>query len=162
MKKRRLLLMSAAVTGVLLAAYFEPSHCVRGWLWGEAFFDGRPTSYWRGIVVEDLQTDPREFVDAVFSPPPPTWWERLNTSVGIKHRTASSFHLLTHAEADDVVRALSQDDDEKVAGFAKEMLAQGLPMDFVCGAGLEYFGWLRLVCKHHREPQDFVKLMERE
>jgi hypothetical protein len=37
-------------TGVMLlmlAAYFEPTHCVRGWLWGKAFFDGRPTSYWR-------------------------------------------------------------------------------------------------------------------
>ncbi len=40
-------LMALALLGVALAVYFEPSHCVRGWLWGEAVFDGRPTSWWR-------------------------------------------------------------------------------------------------------------------
>jgi hypothetical protein len=41
----------AVVLGVaavlLVAIYFEPTHCVRGWLWGESFFEGRPTSWWR-------------------------------------------------------------------------------------------------------------------
>lgn len=27
--------------------YFEPTYCVRGKIWGEASFEGRPTSYWR-------------------------------------------------------------------------------------------------------------------
>jgi hypothetical protein len=34
-------------TIVLAAVYFEPNCCVRGVLAGEAFFAGRPTSYWR-------------------------------------------------------------------------------------------------------------------
>ena len=52
--KKRVWLTSALFTGVLLAVYFEPTHCVRGWLWGEAFFDGRPTSYWRLAIRHDL------------------------------------------------------------------------------------------------------------
>jgi hypothetical protein len=43
-KRRRTWFLVIALTGVLLAVYFEPTHCVRGWLWGEAFFAGRPTS----------------------------------------------------------------------------------------------------------------------
>jgi hypothetical protein len=46
--RRRYRLLLLGLCAVALAVYFEPSHCVRGWLWGEAFFDGRPTSWWRG------------------------------------------------------------------------------------------------------------------
>src|SRR5262245_25473517 len=60
--KRRLRLAIAALEAVLLLVdvYCEPTHAVRGILWGEAFFEGKPTSYWRadlerweviGIVV---------------------------------------------------------------------------------------------------------------
>jgi hypothetical protein len=45
-KRRRIWFALIALAGVALAVYFEPTHCVRGWLRGEAFFDGRPTSYW--------------------------------------------------------------------------------------------------------------------
>jgi hypothetical protein len=51
-KRRRTWLLLAALIGIALAVYFEPSHCVRGWLWGEAFFDGRPTSYWRNEMQQ--------------------------------------------------------------------------------------------------------------
>jgi hypothetical protein len=53
--RRRICLLLAALMGIALAVYFEPSHCVRGWLWGEAFFDGRPTSYWRARCDEWLE-----------------------------------------------------------------------------------------------------------
>jgi hypothetical protein len=56
-KRRRTWILLVALTSVALAVYFEPSHCVRGWLWGEAFFDGRPTSYWRMVVAADPGTD---------------------------------------------------------------------------------------------------------
>jgi hypothetical protein len=46
-KRRRTWLLLLTLIGVALALYFEPTHCVRGWLWGEAFYDGRPTSWWR-------------------------------------------------------------------------------------------------------------------
>jgi hypothetical protein len=32
---------------MLLAVYFEPTYRLRGKLWGEAFYDGKPTSWWR-------------------------------------------------------------------------------------------------------------------
>ncbi len=54
-KRCRYWILLLALLGVALAVYFEPSHCVRGWLWGEAFFDGRPTSYWRPRCDEWLE-----------------------------------------------------------------------------------------------------------
>jgi hypothetical protein len=46
--KRRLVLFLGAFEAllVLVAVYFEPGYGVRGLLWGEAFFEGRSTSYW--------------------------------------------------------------------------------------------------------------------
>jgi hypothetical protein len=49
-KRCRYWFLLLALIGVALAVYFEPTRCVRGWLWGEAFFDGRPTSWWRERV----------------------------------------------------------------------------------------------------------------
>ncbi len=54
-KCRRTWLLLAALVGTALAVYFEPSHCVRVWLLGEAFYDGRPTSYWRTRCDEWLE-----------------------------------------------------------------------------------------------------------
>jgi hypothetical protein len=51
-KRRRTWLLLATLIGVALAVYFEPTHCVRGWLWGEAFFEGRPTSYWADEIQQ--------------------------------------------------------------------------------------------------------------
>ena len=48
--KLRLTLTAAEALALMLCVYFEPSHCVRGWLLGEACFEGRPTSYWRGRI----------------------------------------------------------------------------------------------------------------
>jgi hypothetical protein len=53
MKRRArmpLLLAPPALAAALL--WFEPTGVVRGWLRGEAFYDGRPTSYWS----RELQT----------------------------------------------------------------------------------------------------------
>ena len=54
-KRRRIWLMLVALSCVAIAGSFEPTRCVRGWLWGEAFFDGRPTSYWRGRIDHWLE-----------------------------------------------------------------------------------------------------------
>ena len=32
---------------VVTAIYYEPTWCVRGKLWGEAFYNSKPTSWWR-------------------------------------------------------------------------------------------------------------------
>jgi hypothetical protein len=88
-KRRRTWLLIAALTGVALAVYFEPSHCVRGWLWGEAFFDGRPTSYWRCVVESDLQVDPDVLLGREPAAPP-TVWQRCKDWIGYKLATISS------------------------------------------------------------------------
>jgi hypothetical protein len=43
----RLLIVGIEALVVLAAVYFEPTYCVRGTLWGEPFYNGRPTSFWR-------------------------------------------------------------------------------------------------------------------
>jgi hypothetical protein len=44
--KRKKLLLSLLLAAALLAAWFEPTRCVRGVLRGEPFYDGRPASWW--------------------------------------------------------------------------------------------------------------------
>jgi hypothetical protein len=46
----RLLIAVIEAVIVLAAIYFEPTYCVRGHLWGEMFFEDRPTSYWRDRI----------------------------------------------------------------------------------------------------------------
>ena len=48
------LILIAAVEAllVLVVVYCEPSYCVRGHLRGEAFFDDKPTSYWRQEIEQ--------------------------------------------------------------------------------------------------------------
>lgn len=46
MKRKKLWLSLLLLVVALLAAWFEPTRCVRGVLAGEPFHDGRPASYW--------------------------------------------------------------------------------------------------------------------
>jgi hypothetical protein len=114
-----------ALTGVLLAVYFEPSHCVRGWLWGEAFFDGRPTSYWRKIVRRDLRVDATtvKWID-LYNPPAPSAWDRFKQLLGYSIAEYPSLKLVKSHEADGVLAELAADCDPKIAGFANEILAE--------------------------------------
>lgn len=105
-KRHRRWLISIALFGAALAVYFEPTHCVRGWLWGEAFFDGRPSSYWRKVVLRDAD------------PPPPNWFQRkLDRWFGRTPR-GSSLVLVLDAAASPVLAELARDDDQGVADFA--------------------------------------------
>src|SRR5262245_39883436 len=52
MTKRRLLRWSLVlVILAAFAAWLEPTRVVRGWPRGEAFYHGRPTSYWEGTLA---------------------------------------------------------------------------------------------------------------
>jgi HEAT repeat protein len=54
MFKNRLGLVLIVVVALLaVLAWFEPSRVVRGWLAREAFFQGRPSSYWSQAVRND-------------------------------------------------------------------------------------------------------------
>src|SRR5438309_2067627 len=93
--KRRLcwLLLLLTLGGAVVAGLYESAtHVGRGWLNGEAFFEGRPTSYWRGRLDEwlDRFDSPENaerdlgahfgFLDgdtiAIRMPAPRTWWNR--------------------------------------------------------------------------------------
>src|SRR5262249_49074911 len=97
MTKRRLLRWSLLlIVAVILAVWFEPTGGLRAWLRGEAFYQGRPTSYWREIIRRDLQTEPRVLFAKMFppSPPPTSWWDRCKEWIGYEPRDDSSVGLL--------------------------------------------------------------------
>src|SRR5262249_26683082 len=53
MRKRWIIWVALGVMAVATAILFEPTHVVRGWLRGEQFFAGRPTSYWSKVIRND-------------------------------------------------------------------------------------------------------------
>ena len=80
MTKRRLLCWSLIL--LILAAFavwLEPTRVVWGWLRGEAFYQGRPTSYWRDEVRRwkpiDFWGSPMELIRTCQREP--TWFENL-------------------------------------------------------------------------------------
>ena len=94
-----------ALVGVALAIYFEPTHCVRGWLQGEALFEGRPTSYWREVVIHEID-------------PAPTFiWDRVRKWVGAREED-TPVQLVRNVGADCVLKEMTHDKDERVARFA--------------------------------------------
>ena len=85
MTKRRLMRWSLILlTFAAFAVWLEPTRVVWGWLRGEAFYQGRPTSFWRGVIERDLQTEPRLLLAKTFPArlPSATWWERCRQWIG--------------------------------------------------------------------------------
>jgi hypothetical protein len=125
LRKRRTWFLLIALIGVALAVYFEPTHCVRGWLWGEAFYDGRPTSYWRGVVERDLSTEPLHTFVTVggkgVKVPEPTLWDRCKAWF-TERREDSSMALFNREDAEPVLRQLAEDQNGSVGTFAKDVL----------------------------------------
>lgn len=63
MNRKRLLLLLGLVVlvaGTAAAALLEPTHVVRGYLKGEAFYQGRPVSYWREALINPNPTTQTE------------------------------------------------------------------------------------------------------
>jgi hypothetical protein len=130
---------------VLAAVYFEPTLTVRGKLHGEAFFDGKSTSWWRrelehwtfaGIITADLDTfDPAHlpvWKKPIYHRSPSafeTWQERWlprheSSSLGSKPPK-----LLTgDAAADPVLRELLNDPTPRIGELAQAAL--GLHPDY--------------------------------
>lgn len=71
----RLLPLVLEASIVLVAVYCEPTCCVRGTLDGEAFFDGRPTSWWRAELTQWQSSHYGECVVFVTAHRRPTRWE---------------------------------------------------------------------------------------
>src|SRR5258705_201896 len=55
-RTRNFVLFTVAALALVAGVLYEAStHVARGWLRGEAFYDGRPTSYWRERCDEYIQ-----------------------------------------------------------------------------------------------------------
>ena len=87
-------IIAAAILAVLAGVLYETStHVGRGWLRGEAFYDGRPTSFWRaridGWVARFDEPDQAlaylrasSMISSLIAMPPrPTPWERIGRSL---------------------------------------------------------------------------------
>src|ERR1051326_4083015 len=93
----RILIPVIEATIVLGVIYFEPTYCVRGKLWNEAFFEDRSTSYWRdrvdrwmrhfesseeaAAILDWTESRNTHFVvwNVAFVPRTPTYWERVQS-----------------------------------------------------------------------------------
>jgi hypothetical protein len=151
-KRPRTWLLLAALIGIALAVYFEPSHCVRGWLWGEAFYDGRPTSWWRGVIERDLQIDPEVLLGQA-PPPRPSVWERCVDWAGYRPATDLSKRLLQHEGAEPVLRQLQEDDNPKIAGFATDAF-KGVGRPIGDETDPVTLFWMALISKHNLKHPD--------
>lgn len=130
-KKWRIWLAAVVLVAVTVSAWYEwTTHVGSGWMRGEAFFHGRPTSYWRGIVERDLRVQPGVAFKRAFPQPPvtPTWWDRVKEWVGYRPRSVTSWDLCTfdfgrviedREGVQPVLEVLAGDPDEKIAGFAQ-------------------------------------------
>ena len=133
---------------VLGVVYFEPTYCVRGTVWGEAFFDGKPTSYWRGERVRwDFEVHRERPTGWCASEPRiryvaysrnPTWFE--NAQAGFREQPDDRSHewlatafrgpriLRAGDESAPVLRALLNDPSPKIRQFAQ--IGLGLKSEF--------------------------------
>jgi hypothetical protein len=120
-RRMRILLVILAATIVLVAVYFEPSHCVRGWLWGEAFFEGRPTSYWRALIENEIAEDPDLF-NEIWGSRKPSFWESVRQRCGLETTRQRSYVLIMHTGGEAVLAELSHDRSPRVRAFAEHVI----------------------------------------
>ena len=146
-KRRRTWLLLLAVVGLTLAGLYESvTHVGRGWLRGEAFYQGRPTSYWRVLVELDLRDDPSNLRDKTWREPPQTFWERTMDRIGARRLPTSSVALNYQSgkSAESVFIELANDPDEKIAGFGRDIGHFHI-------WGPPELNWEWVVTKHHIE-----------
>ena len=132
-----------AFVGAALNIYYEPSHCVRGWLWQEAFYEGRPTSRWREIVIHDVGT------------PPTNWWVDIRCRIGFDERRNASIELVRSRQADKVLKELTQDQNKNVVRFARRFLelhdaGMNVEDNFSCRVEWQFFMFKERLNAHKR------------
>jgi hypothetical protein len=138
-------LLAALLVALVVGVPFEfATHVGRGWLRGDAFFDGRPTSYWRRRCDEFLDRAERPIVAAAFvpqlvgaeakpndpdfqtvflselylRPPPRSMWRRLQDFLGMEENDWSDRQipevLSGTPEAEAVLLELAADEKYKI------------------------------------------------
>lgn len=128
-------LIAASVITLASAGLYEyTTHVGRGWLCGEAFYEGRPTSYWRSEIRDwaDRFNSPEEaveysrfrlsaFLTARPNAPRPTFTTRLREWAGgfieMPNDNGAPAVLDGYPDADPVLREL--EDDPAMHHFVK-------------------------------------------
>ena len=132
------------VAAVLSVAYFEPTHSVRGTLRGEAFYNGKPTSWWRHEldcwdVSSVLLTNQLAGVDGrlIFYERKLTWFEQQRErwisgrsgKVKINHLLVGPKILSGGGDAEPVLRSLVDDPSPRVRRMARIGLGMNSDLD---------------------------------
>lgn len=114
---RRLHIVLAALEAglVLIVVWFEPTCVVRGTLRGEAFYQGKPISWWRQAIRHDFNSEPPSVINAI-----------LNRFLGERKRERS-FPLVGANQSKVVLAELSSDSDRCVSSFATHFLQIASP-----------------------------------
>jgi hypothetical protein len=133
MSKRRLIRWSLIL--VILAAFavwLEPTRVVWGWLRGEAFYQGRPTSWWAGQLDGWEHTEFFWSQDRRWGGDGKTWWRFryepsyvarwLHESGGMPEPAFPAI-LRDYPKARLVLKELADCPNEKVAEIARERLS---------------------------------------
>ncbi len=146
-ERRRTGLLLLAVIGLAMAGWYEhATHVGRGWLRGEAFYQGRPTSYWRVLIELDLRDNPNNLRGKCYRAPPLTFWEHAMDRIGARSlpRSSAALNYISAKSAESVLIELANDSDEKIAGFARDIwkMHQWGPPEL---------SWEIVVTRHHIE-----------
>jgi hypothetical protein len=112
--RKRLLQLSAALLIIALAAVFliPPIRvALMGLLRGEAFFEGKPTSYWRQQWIREQGNERK-----------PSYFDKILGVFGVQSAEADYIPAATSAEAIPVLRELLKDGDLNVRTYAADYL----------------------------------------
>jgi hypothetical protein len=141
----RRIAISLALTALTLGILYEcATHVGRGWLFGEEFYEGRPTSWWRhelaqweiidatpAMMMFGGNMQPLQRSAVLIYQRDLTWWDRLRQGdwafwqdrPGRIDFTNNSFSgpaiVSGHAEAEPVLRALLDDPAPRVRRMAR-------------------------------------------
>jgi hypothetical protein len=133
MKRRRRLYLAGVLLGATLLALLSPQGqwAVWGWLRGEAFYHGRPTSYWRPKV---LDSSPLGYYPPAINlvarhlvarrPSPPGWVDRLRAWLRGGGGDAEEPFPVADPAAVPVLVELLRDEDAAVGAEAADALAR--------------------------------------
>jgi hypothetical protein len=123
MKRRWQLLGLLLLVGIVVSALAEPNRILWGLLWGEPFYQGRPTSYWSRAVREYI---PEARAGRYRAEQPASWVDslKLYTYIGQPHyRTVELFPFAdVRPAAVPVLIDLLRDDDPLVRTTAARVL----------------------------------------
>lgn len=124
--KRRWLLRLALLLLVGTSSLLPPVYWrVIGWTRGEAFYQGRPTSYWR----TQIQGNKWALNEAALHDPKPIWAPEITRFLWVDQVSGLDFITDESDEAMKVWRELDQDEDEMVRLLAEDRLRCKIPTD---------------------------------